>query len=112
MIAGTTLLARDRKGRALAAQVLIRPMLDHRNDTSSSHPFDGPAVWSRDANAFGWRSVLKDIGDWPVPSYVSPAIADDLSGLPTAYTVRACNSTGVVGRQAPTGARIRDGFRS
>ncbi len=85
LAAGTTLLARDRKGPALAAQVLICPMLDHRNDSSSSHQFDGPAVWSRDANAFGWRSVLKDIGDWPVPSYVSPAIADDLSGLPTAY---------------------------
>ena len=83
--AGAALLARDRKGPALAAQVLICPMPDHRNDTSSSHQFDGPAVWSRDANAFGWRSVLKDIGDWPVPGYVSPAIADDLSGLPTAY---------------------------
>ena len=88
------------------------PQLDHRNDTSSSHQFDDPAVWSRDANAFGRRSVLQDIGDWAVPSYVSPAIAEDLSGLPTAYIVRACGSTGVVGRQAPTGARIRDGFRS
>jgi acetyl esterase/lipase len=60
-------------------------MLDHRNDTNSSHQFDGPAVWSRDANAFGWNSVLKDTGDIPVPGYVSPAIADDLSALPTAY---------------------------
>jgi acetyl esterase/lipase len=85
LAAGATLLARDRKGPALAAQVLICPMLDHRNDTNSSHQFDGPAVWSRDANAFGWNSVLKDIGDMPVPSYVSPAIADDLSALPTAY---------------------------
>jgi acetyl esterase/lipase len=85
LAAGAALLARDRKGPDLAAQVLICPMLDHGNDTNSSHQFDGPAVWSRDANAFGWSSVVKDIGDMPVPSYVSPAIADDLSGLPTAY---------------------------
>ena len=85
LAAGATLLARDRSGPAIAAQVLICPMLDHRNDTTSSHQFDGPAVWSRDANAFGWRSVLKDMADTDVPAYVSPALADDLSGLPTTY---------------------------
>ncbi|MGA2928426.1 MAG: alpha/beta hydrolase [Solirubrobacteraceae bacterium] len=85
LAAGTTLLARDRSGPAIAAQVLICPMLDHRNDTTSSHQFDGPAVWSRDANAFGWRSVLKDMAETDVPAYVSPALADDLSGLPTTY---------------------------
>lgn len=84
LAAGTSLLARDRTGPALAGQILICPMLDHRNDTTSSHQFDGPAVWSRDANAFGWSSVLKGI-DGPVPSYVSPAVADDLSGLPATY---------------------------
>jgi hypothetical protein len=36
LAAGTTLLARDRSGPAIAAQVLICPMLDHRNDTTSS----------------------------------------------------------------------------
>lgn len=85
LAAGTTLLARDRSGPAIAAQVLICPMLDHRNDTTSSHQFDGPAIWSREANAFGWRSVLKDMADTDVPAYVSPALADDLAGLPTAY---------------------------
>jgi acetyl esterase/lipase len=85
LAAGITLLARDRSGPAIAAQVLICPMLDHRNDTTSSHQFDSPAVWSRDANAFGWRSVLKDMAGTDVPAYMSPAIADDLSGLPTTY---------------------------
>jgi acetyl esterase/lipase len=60
-------------------------MLDHRNDTNSSHQFDAPAVWSRAANAFGWRSVLNDTADADVPAYMSPAVADDLSGLPTTY---------------------------
>jgi len=85
LAAGTALLARDRSGPAIAAQVLICPMLDHRNDTTSSHQFNGPAVWSRDANAFGWRSVLKEMADTDVPAYMSPALADDLSGVPTTY---------------------------
>jgi len=37
--AGVVLLARDRKAPAVAAQVLICPMLDHRNETVSSHQF-------------------------------------------------------------------------
>jgi acetyl esterase/lipase len=85
LAAGVTLLARDLGGPTIAAQVLICPMLDHRNDTLSSHQFDGPAVWSRDANAFGWRSVLTGLVDEDVPAYVSPALADDLSGLPSTY---------------------------
>ena len=59
-------------------------MLDHRNDTVSSHQFERDApMWSRGDNAFGWRSVLGGATD--VPSYVSPAVADDLSDLPTTY---------------------------
>ncbi|WP_193608276.1 alpha/beta hydrolase [Nocardioides lijunqiniae] len=85
LAAGTALLARDRSGPALAAQVLICPMLDHRNTSVSSHQYDGPAVWSRDANAFGWESVLGGLGDREVPAYVSPALAGDLSGLPPTY---------------------------
>jgi len=83
LAAGCTLLARDRRGPDLAAQVLICPMLDHRNDTASAHQYDGPGVWSRDANAFGWRSVINGAGT--VSEYISPALAQDLSGLPTTY---------------------------
>ncbi|MFD9741289.1 alpha/beta hydrolase [Umezawaea sp. NPDC059074] len=84
LAAGTVLMARDRNGPAIAAQVLICPMLDHRNNTTSSTQFSGePAVWTREMNEFGWRSVLGDRTD--VPAYVSPALADDLSGLPTTY---------------------------
>jgi acetyl esterase/lipase len=84
LAAGAALLARDRNGPRLAAQVLICPMLDHRNDTTSAFQFDGPAVWSREANAFGWRSVLAGI-EGEVPGHVSPAVARDLSGLPPTY---------------------------
>lgn len=85
LAAGTTLLARDRGGPAIAAQVLICPMLDHRNDSVSSRQFDPDApMWSRADNAFAWRSVLGGSRD-DVPGYVSPARADDLHGLPTTY---------------------------
>ncbi|GAA3433246.1 alpha/beta hydrolase [Kutzneria kofuensis] len=84
LAAGVTLMARDRGGPAIAAQVLVCPMLDHRNDSTSSRQYSGdPGVWTREMNAFGWRSVLGDLTD--VPAYVSPALAEDLSGLPTTY---------------------------
>ncbi|MEV4350442.1 alpha/beta hydrolase fold domain-containing protein [Actinoplanes sp. NPDC049596] len=77
LAAGVTLMARDRGGPAIAAQVLIGPMLDHR--TRSDETFE---VWTPEMNAFAWRSLLGD--SEPTP-YVSPARAADLSGLPPTY---------------------------
>ncbi|MFI6180424.1 alpha/beta hydrolase [Nonomuraea sp. NPDC051191] len=83
LAAGLTLMARDRRAPSIAAQVLICPMLDHRNVTVSSRQYSGePGVWTREMNEFGWRSV---IGGGEVSGYLSPAIADDLSGLPATY---------------------------
>lgn len=85
LAAGIVLMARDRGGPAIAAQVLICPMLDHRNDTLSSRQYAGdPGVWTREKNAFGWQAVLGEAGG-EVPRYVSPALEQDLSGLPTTY---------------------------
>jgi acetyl esterase/lipase len=84
LAAGVTLLARDRGAPAIAAQVLIGPMLDHRNATTSSRQYSAtPSVWTSETNAFAWHMVLGDGAD--VSSYVSPALADDLSGLPPTY---------------------------
>ncbi|MEV6171370.1 alpha/beta hydrolase [Streptomyces sp. NPDC051954] len=86
LAAGVTLLARDLGTPAIAAQMLICPMLDHRNTSTSSRQYaDGPGVWTREMNEFGWRAVLGDLTDHEVCQYVSPALADDLSGLPTSY---------------------------
>lgn len=86
LAAGVALLARDLGSPAIAAQVLICPMLDHRNATTSSRQYSGvPGVWTGEMNAFGWRSVLGGLTDTEVPAYVSPALAEDLSGLPTTY---------------------------
>ncbi|XVQ87192.1 alpha/beta hydrolase [Microbispora siamensis] len=86
LAAGVTLLARDRGTPPIAAQMLICPMLDHRNTSTSSRQFSGePGVRTREMNEFGWRSVLGDLTGDEVPPYVSPALADDLSGLPATY---------------------------
>jgi len=66
--------------------VLICPMLDHRNTSTSSRQFSGvPGVWTREMNVFAWRSVLGGRTDDEVSPYVSPALADDVSGLPATY---------------------------
>jgi acetyl esterase/lipase len=86
LAAGLTLLARDLHAPAIAAQVLICPMLDHRNTTTSSRQYSGvPGVWTGEMNEFGWRAVLGDLTVDEVSAYVSPARAKDLSGLPTTY---------------------------
>ncbi|MFG2082057.1 alpha/beta hydrolase [Micromonospora tulbaghiae] len=86
LAAGVTLMARDLGGPAVAAQLLSCPMLDHRNDTTSSRQYTGPdGVWTREMNEFGWRSVLGDRTGEEVSPYVSPALAGDLSGLPPTY---------------------------
>ncbi|MER6151126.1 alpha/beta hydrolase [Streptomyces hirsutus] len=86
LAAGVALLARDLGAPAIAAQVLICPMLDHRNATTSSLQYSGvPGVWTGEMNAFGWRSVLGGLTGDEVPAYVSPALSGDLSDLPTTY---------------------------
>ncbi|MFD3535915.1 alpha/beta hydrolase fold domain-containing protein [Streptomyces sp. NPDC058664] len=49
LAAAVALLARDREGPAIAAQMLICPMLDHRNDTPSSHQMARQSFWNRQA---------------------------------------------------------------
>lgn len=84
LAAGITLMARDQHGPAIAAQVLICPMLDHRGITVSSRQYAGePGIWTREKNEFGWQSVLA--GGTDPSCYISPALADDLSGLPATY---------------------------
>lgn len=84
LVAGLTLMARDFGGPAIAAQILICPMLDHRNITPSSQQYAGePGVWTREKNQFGWQSVIGQLTE--VSSYISPAVEPDLSGLPTTY---------------------------
>ena len=86
LAAAMALMARDRKGPSLAAQLLIYPMLDDRNDTPSSLQMEGVGVWDRNSNDTGWTALLGAARGGPeVSSYAAPARAADLSGLPPAF---------------------------
>jgi triacylglycerol lipase len=86
LAAATALMARDTGGPKLAAQVLVYPMLDHR--TGSKHcrwnnRATGEFVWTRSANRFGWDALRGDYAaDDARKGWFSPALADDLAGLP------------------------------
>lgn len=86
LAAGTTLLARDRRGPKLAAQLLIYPMIDDRNETVSSYQIQGEGVWDRTSNDTGWDALLGDRrhGD-DVSIYAAPSRATDLTNLPPAF---------------------------
>jgi acetyl esterase/lipase len=86
LTAALTLLARDRKGPHIVFQAPLYPMIDDRNTTHSSHEFADPRVWSREKNLFAWEMYLGPIYEGDVPYYAAPARAEDLSGLPPAYT--------------------------
>jgi len=86
LAAGVCLLARERDEPAIAAQVLVSPMIDDRNDTISSHQIDGIGVWDRTSNATGWSALLGDRrGGDDVTAVAAPARAEDLTGLPPAF---------------------------
>lgn len=86
LAAALALMVRDKKGPALCFQMLLYPMLDHRNITPSTYQIRDHRAWCRDFNVDAWKMYLADvIGD--VPVYASPALAEDLSGLPPAYVM-------------------------
>lgn len=86
LAAALTQMARDRGGPAIAHQILIYPMLDDRTCITRQPDHLGAFVWTPQANAFGWRSLLgQEPGGATVPPYAVPARATDLSGLPPAF---------------------------
>ncbi|REG20304.1 acetyl esterase/lipase [Archangium gephyra] len=86
LAAGTTLLARDRKGPKLFGQLLQCPMIDDRNETVSSYQYQGIGIWDRVSNLTGWTALLGDRrGTDDVSIYAAPARATDLSGLPPTF---------------------------
>jgi acetyl esterase/lipase len=86
LAAGVALKARDEHGPRLAAQVLIYPMLDDRNQTVSSQQINGMGVWDRGSNDTGWDAYLGDRRKTDqVSIYAAPARATDLSALPPTF---------------------------
>ena len=82
LAAGVSLIARDRGGPALAAQLLIYPMLDDRTITPDPQLPAELLTWNYDDNVTGWGALLAG-GEPSV--YAAPARAQDLSGLPPTY---------------------------
>ncbi|MBE3000536.1 alpha/beta hydrolase fold domain-containing protein [Nocardiopsis sp. HNM0947] len=86
LAAGVTLMARDRRGPALAGQMLMYPMLDDRDRTVSSAQMEGVGLWDRASNTMGWTALLGERRRTDeVSVYAAPARATDLSGLPPAF---------------------------
>jgi acetyl esterase/lipase len=86
LAAAVALLARERGGPALSAQMLLCPMLDDRNDTASSLQMAGVGVWDHQMNGIAWQALLGDAAGGPdVSPYAAPARATDLTGLPPAF---------------------------
>ncbi|MBO9196877.1 alpha/beta hydrolase [Rhizobium sp. 16-449-1b] len=91
LAAALALLARDRKEIPLCAQILLYPMLDMRTGTEEA-PFDDPLtgefVVNRPLTAFSWNAVKGSLNrDSDQVGYLSPALAEDLHGLPPAIVV-------------------------
>jgi len=89
LTAALALLARDRGGPEIKFQMPLYPMIDDRNITPSSYEItkdNCPRAWNRELNIIAWRMYLGDIDTDEVPQYAAPARAQDLSGLPPAYT--------------------------
>lgn len=86
LAAGVALLARDRRGPAAMAQLLMSPMLDDRDDTVSAQQYSNTGSWSRESNITGWTALLGDRrATAEVSAYAAPARATDLSQLPPAF---------------------------
>lgn len=86
LAAAVNLLARDRGGPALRAQLLLYPMLDDRNASVSAHQMAGVGTWDRTSNDTGWGCLLQGAQGGPDTSpYAAPARAEDLSNLPPTY---------------------------
>lgn len=85
LAAGVCLMARDRSGPAVAAQVLIYPMLDDR-PAARDTAIQSFLTWTYDDNLTGWGALLgEDAGGDGVSAYAAPARATDLHGLPATY---------------------------
>ena len=81
LAAALALLTRDRGDVALAAQLLVYPMLDDRTVGREVPDNPGLRLWNRSSNKFGWSAYLGDAD----PDVAVPARRPDLSGLPPAW---------------------------
>lgn len=80
--AALALMTRDRKGPKPVLQVPLYAMLDCRADSVSQKAVTSHKVWCYDYSKIGWGAYL----DGEADGYISPALAEDLSGLPPVFS--------------------------
>lgn len=88
LAASVALMAREEGSVALSAQFLTYPMLDHRTGTDKKLglPHTGEFIWNRVSNQFCWDAYRGDYAcDDKRKGLFSPALAEDLSGLPPTF---------------------------
>ena len=83
----TALIARDRGGPAIAAQLLIYPVVDADFDTGSYRAYGSGYYNTRDAMIWYWDQYVPRAADRAHP-YAAPSRAE-LTGLPPAVVVTA-----------------------
>jgi acetyl esterase/lipase len=88
LAAVVALLACDRGGPDLAAQVLVYPNTDYRGDTESMRDNDDEALFNRRSVAWYWSHYLATPEDGLDP-LVSPLLAENLGALPPALVITA-----------------------
>jgi len=88
LTAALALMARDKGGPSIIFQMPLYPMLDNRNETSSSYEVtEDHAIWSRTNNLAAWGMYLgKEKDTHELSPYAVPSRADNLAGLPPTYT--------------------------
>jgi len=90
MSAAVTLMAKERSGPALSAQVLFYPVTDASFDTGSYHEFAENHFLRRDAMQWFWDQYTTDEGE-RAQITASPlrATTEQLAGLPKALVITA-----------------------
>lgn len=89
LAAAVSIMARDRNEYRLAGLLMVYPMLDHRTGSTLSpedNPTTGTLSWTREANRFCWQCLQGSYAlDDEQAALFSPALANDLTGLPPSF---------------------------
>lgn len=88
LAAVVTLRARDAGGPAISFQLLIYPATSHDEFPSRSHPDTQTIFLNVELMRWFWEHYVTDDVD-PASPDISPILAEDLSGLPTAWVITA-----------------------
>ncbi|MCS6912070.1 MAG: alpha/beta hydrolase [Myxococcales bacterium] len=88
LAAAATMLARDRGGPRLRAQLLLYPAMAHERNLPSHHEFARGYLLTASLMDWFWQQYLRGPEDAHNP-LVSPLKAEDLRGLPPALVVTA-----------------------